>query len=577
MKNIVISISVVLLILANACNTDDFLDQGPLDEYTSASVFKTEEDLIIATNFLYTFLPHLDQRYGESRLWLWTDDGWRRNGGREGSNLVWLAGDSDGESFMNFYFYDQIRHCNEVIARIPGAAFTTEGMAERLDAEARFIRAMIYERMVFVHGDVPLVTEPQDLDFYPSRDGQRPVVFDFVIDELEDISNVLPEHYANIADAGRITRWAALALKARAYLNAIGWHPNPAALYDGAEAACRTIIQESNLGLDDGVDGFARLFTFHSDAVTGSNPSNGLILTRNYIDNILPYDQMAFKCMPRGSYIGTGEDAGNGQAQYGATWNIVQAFQTINGLAPVDDPTYDPADPFTNRDPRLRASLILPGDSLQAAGGGGTVYYKYQPHPALATVNADRADRNTGMDTGYLIRKYAGLSLDDNATSELTNNFQGHADFKIIRYAEVLLMYAEALAADNNADCLTYINMVRNRVGMPSYNTIADVPTSVMNGTTGNAFIDAVLLERRYEFAGESTQRMLDIWRYRLGDQVYGPVEGIPQDPSLPGDLVGPKTTFANTTRVWDDKYYLLSLPKAALDVNPNIQNNPGW
>jgi hypothetical protein len=181
------------------------------------------------------------------------------------------------------------------------------------------------------------------------------------------------------------------------------------------------------------------------------------------------------------------------------------------------------------------------------------------------------------MDTGYLIRKYTGLSLDDNATLEITNTHMGHADHLIIRYAEVVLMMAEALAADNNPESLMYVNMVRERVGMPGYNSIADVPTSVMSGTTGNPYIDAVLLERRYEFAGEATQRMLDIWRYRLGDQVYGPVEGIPVDPDLPGDLVGPKTTFANTTKVWDDKYYLLPIPQDALDRNPNIQNNPGW
>ena len=107
--------------------------------------------------------------------------------------------------------------------------------------------------------------------------------------------------------------------------------------------------------------------------------------------------------------------------------------------------------------------------------------------------------------------------------------------------------------------------------GMPSYACIGDVPISVMNGTTGNALIDAVLLERRYEFVGEPSQRMYDIWRYKLGDQVYGPVEGIPVDENLPGDLVGPRTTYANTTKVWDDKFYLLPIPQEALDVNPNL------
>lgn len=572
MKKIILIIIIASLVITSGCNVEEFLDRGLLDEYTSASVFKTEGDMIIASNHLYTFLPHLDQKAGEARMWVWTDDGWRRNAGGEKANLQWLA--SDG--VLSFYRYGAIKHCNEFISRIPGATFTTQGIDQRLEAEARFIRAMLYERMVFVHGDVALVTEPQDLDFFPSREGQRSVVFDFVLSELDEIAAVLPDSYTG-SDEGRITKWAALALKARACLNAVGWHSNPSALYDQAEAACRTIENEGGFSLDDGEDGFRNLFLPDSD-IGGSAQSTGVILSRNYIDILLPYKQMSFKCLPRGSYYGTGEGAGNNQAQFGATWNIVQAYQTINGLAPVDDPAYDPADPFTNRDPRLRASFIVSGDQLQSVGGGGAGLYTYQPHPGDKGVKADQASKNTGMDTGYLIRKYSGLSLKDNITQEYSNTKMGHADNKVIRYAEVLLMLAEALAADNNAEALTYINMVRDRVGMPGYNGVGDVPTSVMNGQTGNALIDAVLLERRYEFAGEAPHRFADIWRYRLGDQVYGPVEGIPEDKDLPGDLVGPRTTYANTTRVWDDKFYLLPIPQDALDVNENLlPNNPGW
>ena len=376
---------------------------------------------------------------------------------------------------------------------------------------------------------------------------------------------------------GRITKWAAYALKARACLNAIGWHSNPSSMYDMAETACREIINNGGFSLDPGIMGFKLLFLPDSD-IGGSSPSNGVILSRNYIEILLPADQISFKCLPRGAYYGTGDGAGNNQAQYGATWNIVQAFQTINGLAPVDDPDYDPADPFTNRDPRLRASVILPGDQLQSRDGGGTELYTYQPHPKLGNVSADFGSKNTGMDTGYLVRKYSGISATDNITLVYSNSHQAGADYKIIRYAEVLLMYAECLAAGNDPTALDYINMVRNRVGMPVYDNIGDVPTSVMNGTTGNPLIDAVLLERRYEFAGEAPHRMVDIWRYKLGNQVYGPVEGIPLDPNLPGDLVGPRSTYANTVREWDDKFYLFPIPQDALDVNPNLlPQNPGW
>ncbi|MEO9966724.1 MAG: RagB/SusD family nutrient uptake outer membrane protein [Reichenbachiella sp.] len=567
----ILFVSLAVVTFANSCTTDDFLDQEPKDAYSTFSVFTSENDMIMASNHLYSLLPHLDQRYGESRLWLWTDDGWRRNAGREGSDLNWLSDDA----FLNFYHFEEVRDCNEFISRIADVTFSSDALSERLIAEARFVRAMLYERMVFVHGDVPLVTETQDLDFFPSKTA-RLEVFDFVINDLTEISEILPEQYEN-EDEGRITKWAALALLARANLNAVGWHPSTEKLYDDAEAACQEILTNSGLSLDSGVEGFRRLFTHHSD-VGGSSPSNAVILSRNYIDVELPSGEIAVKCLPQGSYIGTGESADQNQAQYGATWNLVQAFQTINGLAPADDSEYDETDPFVNRDPRLTGSLILPGDQLQSLEGGGTGLYSFQPHPDLATVKEDQGDNNKGMDTGYLIRKYSGLSVDDNVTQEYTNLYLAHADFKVIRLAEVILMMAEALAADNNPEALDYINQVRERVGMPGYGSVSDVPTNLMNGTTGEILLDAVLLERRYEFAGEAPFRMLDIWRYRLGDQVYGIVEGMPVDAALPGDLTGPRTTFANTTRLWDEKFYLLPLPQSALDLNPNLKNNnPGW
>jgi starch-binding outer membrane protein, SusD/RagB family len=572
MKNIFLIISIVALIFASGCDVDEFLDQGPLDEYTSASVFKTEADMIIASNHLYTFLPHLDQKNGESRVWVWTDDGWRRNAGGERANLKFLT--SDG--VLNFYRYGAIKDCNEFIARIPNAEFTTDGLDTRLTAEARFIRSILYERMVFIHGDVPLVTEPQTLDFFPERAGQREVVFDFILTELDEIAGILPDSYSG-ANEGRITKWAALALKARACLNAVGWHSNPGSLYDIAEAACQTIIGQGGFSLDPGITGFQKLFLSDSDIGAG-NQSNGVLLSRAYIEILLPCTQISFKCLPRGAYYGTGDGAGNNQAQYGATWNIVQAFQTINGLAPVDDPAYDPADPFTERDPRLRASFILSGDQLQTRGGGGTEFYTYTPHPGDKGLKDDQASKNTGMDTGYLVRKYSGLSIDGNNTLVYSNSHQAGADYKIIRYAEVLLMMAECKAADSDPAALDYINMVRNRVGMPNYASIGVVPTSVMNGTTGNPLIDAVLQERRYEFSGEAPHRWVDIWRYKLGNQVYGPVEGIPVDNTLPGDLVGPRTTYANTVKEWDDKFYLFPIPQDAMDVNPNLlPQNSGW
>ncbi|MEL7117941.1 MAG: RagB/SusD family nutrient uptake outer membrane protein [Bacteroidota bacterium] len=572
MKNIFnLSLLVLMFMAFSACDQDEFLEVFPEDTYTSDLVYKSEADMILAVNGLYTYLPFLEADQSDQRMWFWSDDGWRRRG-RFGSQLDFTIGDSDG--LLNFYQYGGIRQCNEVISRIPDASFETSGIGARLEAEARVVRAMLYERMVFLYGDVPLVTTPQNGTFFPSRDA-RATVFDFVVSELQAAADVLPESYSG-NEEGRITKWAALALLARANLDALGWHSNPTTLYDEAEAACRQIIEQGGFMLDDGIDGFERLFVPDSD-FNGGNTSSSVILSRVYLEGTLFYEEMANKCLPRGAFQGTGEGSGNNQGQYGGTWNLISAFQTINGKAPADElgTTYFEEAPYDNMDPRLRASFILPGDALQSVDGGGTGYYVFQPHPDINTNRDDRIGRRTAIETGLLMRKYSGLGIENDSTLIYENPSRAHADFKIIRYAEVLLMMAECRAADNSDETFTYLNQVRNRVGMPSYNSIADVPLQLGNGTTGNNLIDAVLLERRYEFAGEGFQRMSDIWRYRLGDQVFGVVEGISTDAARPGALDGER--FEAGTKEWDDRNYLLPLPQSALDINPNLTNNPGW
>ena len=569
---------VLVAVLLSSCDKEEFLDRPSLDEYSTTSVFLTEADMILASNRLYALLPNPGMTpTGESRFWIWSDDGWRRNRGIEGASLQWNSSDA---IFPSEYRYGTIRDCNELIARIPGATFTTPGLAERMEAEARFIRAFAYERMVFVYGDVPLVTEPQLADFFPSRD-DRQVVFDFVVNELKEIANILPDSYTG-ADGGRVTKWAASALLARTYLNAIGWHPNAASLYSEAQTVLLDIVNNSPHQLDAGANGFRNLFRNVSD-VGGSAPSNEVMFSRNYVGEELTYQGLVRRCLPRGSYIGTGIGAAVNLAQYGAAAQIIDAFQTTNGLAPIDDVTYDVNDPYSNRDPRLKISFTLPGDQLLWRSGTGSEFYTFQPDPGIINpVNHfpnDKITHNQGQDTGYLIRKYAGL--DENGALEYLNNERPNADYIYLRYAEVLLMLAETYAAANDeGNTLLYVNEVRARVGMPAYNSIADVPiASVGAGTTGNALIDAVLLERRYEFAGEAPYRWMDIWRYRLGDQVYGPIYGMPVAPTPLGSLdIADKSTTANHTRVWDEKFYLFPIPQAAIDRNENLlPQNPGW
>lgn len=560
MKKIIIS-SIFCLLVLGSCK--DYLEVVDLDELTSGSVFKTETDMSYALNNLYTSLPSADVIGDGSALqpYLWTDDAIHRNinggEGPQGAPFNWTV---NAGYLDNFYRYSVIADISFFLEALPDAEFTSEETRNRFGAEARFLRAMLYEAMVLAYGDVPLVTSILSADDLPART-PRLEVFNFVISELDAIENDLPETYGS-GDAGRITKGATQALKARAYLNALGWHSDKTALYAGAEAACASIINSSVYSLGEGIEGFAMQFSREGDF------SSETVLSNVYVPEFRTH-ALARRFPPKGAWRGPEATFGNNQSRPGYTADIIEAFQTTNGLFPKDDPTYDPADPWTNRDPRLAVSAILPGDLLPSKGDP-TVDYEFQPHPDInPNGTVDNITRPVNP-TGYNLKKYLDFSL-----SALD---RGDADYKIIRYAEVLLMYAEALAGrGDDAAALTYLDQVRARVGMPKYADIG-LPT-ITKGTTGNQMIDAVLLERRYEFAGEGPQRWFDIWRYRLGDQVIGTVYGIPESTTEPGDLVGPKFQPSGSLydRQWDDKFYLLPIPLAAVDANPSLKQNPGW
>ncbi|WP_336891840.1 RagB/SusD family nutrient uptake outer membrane protein [Flavicella sp.] len=558
-----------LLVMLTSCG-EDFLDVQNLNDLDITTVYKTEEDLTLALNHLYFSLPRLDleddlnsQNSDQAYLvpYFWTDDAVHRSisgAGTNGSDFLW--GDNT-RSLRTFYRYQDIADINFFLEALPDATFTTEENRVRFAAEARFLRAWIYESMVFAYGDVPLLTNTIGPAEQPFRT-PRQEVFNFVISELDEIDDILPERYDETSDAGRITKGAVLALKSRAYLNAIGWNSNVSEMYAGAEAACEEIINSNVYSLASGIDGFAEQFTSASDLT-----SSETILSTIYLIDV-HVSRIARQIGLKGAFRGT--DGGDTpQRRPGYSSDFIEEVQTINGLFPKDDTSYDPANPWENRDPRLAVSVVLPGDTLPAAAGLD-VDYIYQPHVEIAPSTDNFGGVN--CPTGYAFRKYLDYSL--------ATLVEGDTDLKVIRYSEILLMYAEALAGQGeDGSALGYLNQVRNRVGMPSY-TLATLPI-IIRGTTGDGMIDAILLERRYEFAGEGPQRWFDIWRYKLGDQVITSVYALPINEDEPGDL-GDKypaggensTTF---TRTWDDRNYLLPIWSTYLDANTNLTQNPGW
>ncbi|MBU2998008.1 RagB/SusD family nutrient uptake outer membrane protein [Cellulophaga baltica] len=560
-KYSIITFSILILAYFSSCS-EDFLEIVDSDEYSADALYQDEDDMENALNGLYLYLPGGDITSTNITPYFWTDDAVHRNindgsGTIRESDYNWTT---TSNVLDDFYKYTAIANINYFLEKLPDATYTDEDTRSQHEAEARFIRAYIYEEMLFAYGDVVLLTSTISTDEYPSRD-DREEVFDFIISELEEIQDDLQLSYTS-DDYGRITQGAVLALKARTYLKALHWYSDTSTLYAAAEEACAEIIAGGQYSLVDGIDGFESLFSNSGDG------NSEAILSSIYIETYRTHG-LARQLAQKGSWIGSSATFANNQSRPGYSSDFIEEVQTINGLFPADDSEYDPADPWTNRDPRLAVSVVLPGDLLPSKTDSDEDY-EYQPHPSIGTTTDDI--NKTSAPTGYGFRKYIDYDLD--ALD------QGDVDIELIRYAEVLLMYAEALAGQGrDGEALTYLDMVRDRVGMPKYADIG-LPT-VTRGTTGNTMIDAILLERRYEFAGEGQQRWWDIWRYQLGNQVITQVYGIPTSTTEPGDLVGEKYKASNSdtqyARVWDDKYYLLPISQTVLDANPNITQNEGW
>lgn len=218
------------------------------------------------------------------------------------------------------------------------------------------------------------------------------------------------------------------------------------------------------------------------------------------------------------AFIGEeGERFGRNYAGLRPLPNFVNDFEAIDGLPISESPLYDPDNEFENRDPRLDITVLREGEEE----------FFGEPFDPL------------NSDTGYGYEKY--INLDRNAG--------GPQDFYVIRYADILLMFAEAQneAAGPSQAVYDAVNVVRSRVGMPS----------IPNGLTQGELREAIRHERRVELGFEGI-RLFDIFRWGVVAEKFANV------------------TFH--TRVFESpKHDRFPVPQVEIDNNPEIQQNPGW
>lgn len=519
--------NIVLLMLAgltlDSCN--DFLQTVPNDRISTTIFWKTEKDATLGANAIYTNMVE-----NASHYFSWdgmTDIGFTHAPQSAESFILQGQFDALNSRVYNDYvnLYAGIRAANSFMENVGAIPVVTPGLIDRLKGEVRTLRAYFYMRLAFLYGDVPLITSTLSLS--DSKNVTRvPVsqIWDYVSTELTEAAALLPNTQT---DKGRVTKGAALAIKARAMLFA--------GRYQDAADAANAVMAIPGYSL---YPAYKNLFT------TAAENNAEVILDIQFIKSSLPND----------AFITLAQKSMSSNSLYVPTKAIVDAYQMSNGLGISDvGSTFDPFNPYNNRDPRLKYSVFVPGDILP----NGQVF---NPKPTSTTGDAV-GSTFTVSPTGFNVKKYVNAE-------DLSTPSNCGINLILIRYAEVLLTYAEAKIELNQLDASVYtaINTIRQR---------ADVLMPVIpNGKTQTELRAIVRQERNIELAFEGL-RYFDIRRWKTAETVMpGKVYGMTYQ-----DVNGVLQTVEVTAwlNYWNNKNYLWPIPQIERDLNPKLTQNTGY
>jgi hypothetical protein len=546
----------LLSMLFSACKKQ--LDLVSQDQITDATFWQTPGDFKLAANRLYQGLDRFGFEDTESDI-AFNVPNTVSNGNQQLSETSGQWTDS----------YTNIRACNKILQQ--GAALTDADIKKYV-AEAKFFRAWYYYKIMRLYGGVPLITAVQTTDdkaLFTPRSSQSETV-DFLLKDLDEAKNDLPvQSDLSAPDVGRITRGAALALSARVALYHGTWQKyrgqGDAAKYiDAALAASKAVISINNYALytGNGAQSYRYLF------IEPGDDSKESILDRRYARNILGHD------MPY-QYDGTGYNPTRKLADMYLDKNgvpITSAGTTFQGYGTMTSE-------FQDRDPRMTMTMIVPGTLTNR------VFF-----PVTKVANfPDKPQRNPN--TGYILNKYMSEDATANNSGQLGDASLFDYDRHLIRYAEVLLIYAEATfekgGAISDADLDLSINKIRDRAGMPHLT---------------NAFVSAHALDMKSEIRRERTIELAlegfrydDLRRWKTAEtELAQDIKGIKIKGStwstypLYSSAAYQSKTDANgfyiseTARKFDaNKNYLQPLPAKEVAFYSasgfTLQQNPGW
>lgn len=531
-KNILLSFSVVLCLVG--CNS---LDQSPEYQHTDDTFWLSVENSDLLVNMAYS------QMYGANKLW--DDEALGDNliQGRNNNDIRLIRNGMADPSLNHFASewkgaYEGIKTCNkylENVDRVPGMA--ADFKAQRT-SEIRFIRAFLLFRLTNFYGDIPFfirditLEESKKISRTPKKD-----VLNFIHNELDEIMDILP---ATPSAKGRISKGAAVAFQTRAYLYENNWDMV-------IKYADRLINQQPTYGSYELFPNYETLF------YSENKYNKEVILDYGYSSSKRSWGEMYSRVpMSQGAFLN----------HAAPIQELVDVYWTVNGLPISKDQEYDPSRPYENRDPRLSCSIVYDGFNwVDEKGNSHIIRTSY----GSGTKDSWEGINSNNSITGYYIRKYF-----DPRSREKLNNYQQENNIIMFRYADVLLMYAEAMFESGKMSQSVWditIKKLRERAGF-SASSALEYPSSL----SADEMRELIRNERRIELVFEGL-RYYDIIRWKEGKKY------------LDGAAHGARFANNNTSYILLDnrkfnegKDYLWSVPRDEMHKNPNLKpNNPGY
>ncbi|NHE57096.1 RagB/SusD family nutrient uptake outer membrane protein [Cyclobacterium plantarum] len=503
-----------LIALFSFSCSEDYLERGSLTQLAEGNFWQNEQDALLGINGIYEVLQdrvlysgNLNGIAGLPQHDSFADNSFNNYKFEGPGNFVEGRADPSYGFFNSFWtaLYRGIGRANNALVNIRNIPNENINQAnkEALIGQVRFLRALFYFHLAVYFEDVPLIEEFQTLEesYVPKNNYSE--IQTFINQELRDAAEVLPESYPE-TQFGYATKGAALSLLTRFEL----YNKN-------YEEVVRLTSEIMGLGYSLHPD-YGQLFTENAEQ------SPEIVFSVRFIQ-----DQSNNGETFSSTYLGIPK------VNVQPMPNMVDAYLATDGLPISESPLYDPTDRRANRDPRLGHSVYFEGD----------IFLLYLNRPFRG---------NTA--TRFGLKKYV---RNDVSAEGINPGAPGGQDFYVIRYADVLLMRAEALAETGQlAEVYDLLDQIRIRAGMP---TVTEV-----NGTglTPGELLDLVKLERRVELAFEGL-RFFDVKRWAEVEEAYARAAADPVGPYNPEYRGRRSEVFA--------------LPLSELDANPNLVQNPLW